>query len=511
MNFRVEGRPVIHLVLDGTRADVFYSMMDAGELPNIRRYVGDRGLRVENAFTSLTSTTFACIAVQLSGKVPAHLNFPGNAWLDRDTSVLRKINSSASVLRINTDITGPTLPEILAAQRPREWSAVIADNLTRGAAYANPLREWLGVGYFLQRWRIVDRFAFETFHDILIEANKRGTFPAYAFVHLIATDNHGHMHGPLSRELRDCLKHEDAQFGRLMRTFDAMGLTDKVCVLITADHGMMALEPQSLVLRDFISNSMGVPCGYLAVEEDMPIEKRRAALSKYRALDATSGDRYCFLYFSSPDKAGVADWGVRPSLDQLRRFRNDAGKSFDVPDLLRSQPGVAFVCARDEKGVCHVYGPKGYALVHAEGAVPKNRRYAYGVKEGQDPLGYQSVPLRSTGDMRFHTADEWFEATANSEYPNFVPEVYDLFDSARTGDLVLFAAPGWNFKSGNKGAHGGPHRDEMRVPMLMAGPGIPRRAVSRARTADIVPTVLDYMGVSPGEEFDGRSLLAKPQ
>jgi len=507
--FRIVGRPVVHLLMDGCRADVLYELADSGQLPNIKKYLVDRGTRVENAMASLTSTTFANISVQLTGKVPGHLDFPGNAWLDRKTFILRKINSARSVNRINTDITGPTMAETIGKERPDAWCAVIEDTLTRGARYANPLREWLGVCYFIRRWRLVDRFAIEAFHDVLLEANRRGTFPAHTFVHLIATDNTGHIFGPASQEYRDCIKHEDEQIGRLIRTFQAMGLADKICLVITADHGMAPVrDVQELILHDFITNSLGIRCAYEPVEEDKPIAQRQALLSQFRAVETTSGDRYCFVYLSNPDSnpQGLGRWSVVPSIEQMRHFRNDSGNVVNVVETLRRQPAVDLICARDDHTDCHIYSRSGESIIRATGDIGA-RRYAYSVKAGQDPLGYESVRLCSNDLSRFHTADEWFEATSASERPNSVPEIYDLFDSPRAGDLVLFAAPGWNFKDTYKGAHGAATRADMRIPMIIAGPGIRHGVLPRARAADLVPTFLDYMGIKSDVKFDGRSLL----
>jgi len=64
------------------------------------------------------------------------------------------------------------------------------------------------------------------------------------------------------------------------------------------------------------------------------------------------------------------------------------------------------------------------------------------------------------------------------------------------------------------GEHGGVlhgfthHREILRVPLLMAGPGVARgrRVEAPVSLVDVVPTVLDLLGVAPGEGLDGRSL-----
>jgi len=265
---------------------------------------------------------------------------------------------------------------------------------------------------------------------------------------------------------------------------------------------------QQLILHDFITNSLGIRCAYEPVEEDKPIAKRQVLLSRFRAIETTSGDRYCFVYLSNPhnNPPGVGEWSVKPSIEEMRHFRNDSGRVTDVIQALHTEPAVDLVCARDDHTDCHIYSRSGEGVIRATGDIGA-RRYAYSVKAGQDPLGYESVRLCSNDLSRYYTADEWFEATSASEHPNSVPEIYDLFDSPRAGDLVLFAAPGWNFKDTYKGAHGGATRNDMRIPMLIAGPGIRHGILPRARAADLVPALLDYMGIKSDVKFDGRSLL----
>ncbi len=49
----------------------------------------------------------------------------------------------------------------------------------------------------------------------------------------------------------------------------------------------------------------------------------------------------------------------------------------------------------------------------------------------------------------------------------------------------------------------------LHVPMLLAGPGVPagRRVDALARTVDLAPTLLELLGLPPGEGLDGRSLV----
>jgi arylsulfatase A-like enzyme len=87
-----------------------------------------------------------------------------------------------------------------------------------------------------------------------------------------------------------------------------------------------------------------------------------------------------------------------------------------------------------------------------------------------------------------------------------------MFDSRRAGQIVLFAAPGWDFGKKELGGHGSVMPSDMNVPYMFAGPGIPKgSSIRTARVVDLMPTVLDMLGCSERLQnmnlFDGKSVL----
>ena len=87
-----------------------------------------------------------------------------------------------------------------------------------------------------------------------------------------------------------------------------------------------------------------------------------------------------------------------------------------------------------------------------------------------------------------------------------------MFDHERTGDVCLFAKPGWDFGNTNKSGHGGLSRDETVVPLVFAGGGLPQGCrIPYARTVALVPTIVHFIrGETDAglfRQFDERSLL----
>jgi arylsulfatase A-like enzyme len=96
-------------------------------------------------------------------------------------------------------------------------------------------------------------------------------------------------------------------------------------------------------------------------------------------------------------------------------------------------------------------------------------------------------------------------------YPDFVPQIVELFDSPHAGDFVVFAADDWSCAGTLHGGHGSPRAEDMCVPLYFAGPDLPRGGrISYARLVDVMPTVLDLLGEADRAdlvEIDGASLV----
>nr|NIS09850.1 alkaline phosphatase family protein [Candidatus Dadabacteria bacterium]NIV41362.1 hypothetical protein [Candidatus Dadabacteria bacterium]NIX16275.1 hypothetical protein [Candidatus Dadabacteria bacterium] len=67
---------------DGARPDVFAQLLGRGDLPNISKYVVEKGT-CTNAVTVFPSTTGPAYTPYLLGKFPGRCNFPGIRWFDK--------------------------------------------------------------------------------------------------------------------------------------------------------------------------------------------------------------------------------------------------------------------------------------------------------------------------------------------------------------------------------------------------------------------------------------------
>jgi len=164
---------------------------------------------------------------------------------------------------------------------------------------------------------------------------------------------------------------------------------------------------------------------------------------------------------------------------------------------------VGFVAGRPRNGEIALFSPGGESRIRTvvEGG---ETRFSYAVVEGDDPLGYGGTgAAASLCEGRFSSSREWLEATCGLDFPDIVAQLPSLFEDRSRGDLYLVAADGWDFEETNISSHGGFQRDEMRIPLLVAGPRIRKGTFGPVRLVDLVPTILDYLGHGDRARRDG--------
>ena len=117
-------------------------------------------------------------------------------------------------------------------------------------------------------------------------------------------------------------------------------------------------------------------------------------------------------------------------------------------------------------------------------------------------------------DGEYHTGREWLAATIGTAFPDLPVQAAELFDSKRSGDLMVFAAENWDFAKENIAGHGSVLAVDMHMPLIIAGPGIRKHdVIPIARTVDVAPTIVEMIDPEklPEQRFDGRSLLDQLQ
>jgi hypothetical protein len=104
---------------------------------------------------------------------------------------------------------------------------------------------------------------------------------------------------------------------------------------------------------------------------------------------------------------------------------------------------------------------------------------------------------------------EWLDATWDGAFPDAPFHLLDQFRSRRTGDLLVIAREGYDFRKRfevpeHKAGHGSLIRAHMQTPVWSSQP-IPAAPL---RTVDLFVGMLDWLGVRAPEGIDGETVWA---
>jgi len=448
-------RRVVCILMDGVRHDVLHELLERGDLPNLAgRVIEPGGLTAGT--TVFPSTTGVAYIPILFGRYPGPANVPGIRWFDRAGvagGLLERWRAARSYCGpqagwINRDIDcGPSLfelvPESLAICTP------ITRGLGRGAHLMPVRRAILGAAaHYRGRYAALD---LAVAHAWIAAAGRPWRF---LFVAFPGPDGLTHLHDPGHPKVLEACRQIDDAFGEFM--WRARGTGEPPAVFVVADHGASPVSEHRDVALEL--EAMGIA----TIRHPLHVWRRRA-----RAAVMVSGNGAAHVYF----------------LDAL------AGASDLVERLIRL-PGVALGAYRDARsGVVVARGHLRARLTDEDG------RVTYEPLLG-DPLGLGRL-LRV--DDR-----ELLARSLTTEFPDAPRQLLQLLSSPRSGDVVLAAERGVDFRGRweipeHRSGHGSLIADHMLVPIAASIP-LPDVPV---RTVDLMPTMLDALGVPVPDGLDG--------
>ncbi len=490
--------------VDGVNAEIFAEMLAAGELPAIRKYFVDRGMYVPRAVANTPSVTLANQTSFVTGRFPGHHGVVGINWFDRNRLLWRNYETIVQKNALDGDYIAPTLFE----QFPDATTVSIFLQAHRGATKF--VENWTSAGapFYFGWYEFVDRLTLFRFGLVTDIARRRGRFPAVTVVYLLAPDFLAYAHGVWSEQYRHALRHTDRQIGRVLGDVARAGLLDEIVIALTSDHSLGEVT-RHFPIAKFLSDKVGLDIAPKQLWEQTPFEGRLAHYSKYQAVLYGSGDRYWAICLRRPirrggDVVGYEPWPVRPTSADLSDYPTAFGRR-NMPEAMVAQEAV--------DAVAYAVGPNRVRVRRKAGEVEFRQDggpgtpISYHLVGGEDPFGWEGVVPAEMLDGSPHPPRRWLEVTAATEYPDLPAQIVAYFRAPRAGDLAIFAEPGWDFRTANRAGHGGLRPSDMHVPILLAGPGVPKGRPAAARTVDLMPTLLKLLGrpIPPG--LDGESLI----
>jgi len=493
---KVPERKAVVFFVDGVRSEVFDEMLGGGQLPGIERYLVGRGVRVANAVTVAPSITYAVTTTLATGLVPGHHGVLGNKYFDPLRAMYVDYTTTKTYRDVDADYRAETVYEILEAT----FSVTIQTPVRRGAY--RKVDNWAssGVRWFFGQLLEIDALTAERFELIGAVAERGGRWPGLIFAYFPATDEMGHRYGPASARYRASLRNADEQIGRVCAALEASGLLETTYLLLVSDHGMAGCgEEEYLDVAGLVRQEYGLRVAESGPGRDVRFNERAAYFDGYDVVVANGGYRRVVVYLRHGEH-----WGERVGAERVRPLADRLGGEAAVALAAYPDGGTVVVQNGGGKGLIERQAGGQLGPLDAKG-------YRYRVIDGADPLGYDALLAGSVLlDGRYHSGRAWLAATAATQYPDAVVQLAELFDSRRAGDLVLFAAEGWDFAPEAIGGHGSVVAADMRVPMVIAGPGVKGGAtLETARTVDVAPTLVEMLEPTAleGRYFDGRSLL----
>lgn len=457
---------------DGARADVFEELLRRGDLPNISKYIVEKGTYT-NAVSVFPSTTGPAYAPFILGKFPGRCNIPGLRWFDRGVygSKLFSLYRSRSYIGhegflMNRDISKdtPTLFEML----PKSIS--ILNELSRGVSFRGDKTKFRRIYYkikshYTSRCDEVDTAAGRILLDSL-----RGN-PGFAYVVFLGIDTYSHLTHPFHNRVIESYVRIDMSVGLMGKMLESEGRLDETLLVIASDHGLTQTHSH------FDSVEFMNRLGYRTFYYPNVFKHWRNA----DAANMISGNAMAHIYVKNSVR-----WGKRSPFEELSR----------LIDKFLERPEVDIVAGLDEKGRVRIKSERGEAStwIDESGCIRYERIY-------NDPFGYNGLPEKTN-------TDEALRLSFHTEYPDAPLQLIQLLESPRSGDFVISAKRGFDLRLKHENpehcsSHGALFRDHIIVPLCMSV----KINKGFVRTVDIYPTILRLLGKNVPAGVDGVNLV----
>ena len=462
----------VFFLADGARMDVFEYLLERGDLENVQKYVVSPGKFLKGV-TVFPSTTGPAYTPYLLGRFPGRCNFPGIRWFDRryyagNPFSLRRFRSYAGpeAFLMNGDIESPS--PTLFGMIP--GSVSILNEITRDMSPASGNRTRYLKCYLVAKSHFTDRSSGVDAAAGRILLRSLDSGPRFVFCVFPAIDSYSHRHHPFHGKVMESYRRLDDYVGLAARKLKERGELEGTLFVIGSDHG---LTP---------THSHFDSVGFLLRRGLRPLYHTNV-FRHFLDADSSvmvSGNSMAHYYFKN------ADGWERPTL---------CGETEDVVNELCDRPEIDIVCARADAGEVKVKSSRGEAFVGRDADGRVRCRAVSG-----DPLDFGP---RSETDAVPPLGD-----SLDSDYPDAAVQILQLFESPRTGDVVVSSRPGYDLRATHenpehRGSHGSLRRDHMLVPILMSR----KTRRDHARTADVFPTILRHMGLRVPDGVDGEALF----
>ena len=430
------------LVADGARPDTLAGAMDAGHLPTLAA-MRDAGsaTAVTSVFPSVTGPAYVPF---LMGIHPGAAGVPGIRWWDRaGTHAYAHGNARSYVgfeaLRQDDDLTREHKTLFELAERPLAAMTPIGRGLGPRARIGAeltmaPRLAWTHFRGDVSAWLRLER----TLADRFI-ARVAAEEPDLAFFAHPCVDKFSHQLGHEAPAVLEALRVVDETAARLRD--DAARRGRRLDLIVVSDHGHSPVsEHDELVdaVRELGHGVLAHPWTF-AGGTDVAV--------------MVGGNAMAHLYVDLDDR-------------RRRWWPRLAARWEPLAEAMLARASVELLLLPHGPHACEVRsGARGSAMLSRDA-----RGLLHYHPGSGDPLGLAAA-LGASGALEGFTDRDAYDATRETDHPDSLVQVLALAGSARAGDLIVSAAPGWDLRERwepipHVSTHGSLRREHMLVPLL---------------------------------------------
>ncbi|MFX0031229.1 MAG: alkaline phosphatase family protein [Promethearchaeota archaeon] len=522
---------VILCIIDDVSSEYFFSLINNGFLPNFKKLMIG-GTFSKNCITDFPAITFPAQVSTITGTYTGDYRseychgVPMYEWMDRSYSppILRSYGTYGSekriqIYNINEDMGDrcKTLIEMIDEGN----SVSIPQFINRGTNFFFPERKpklilyYLFIKYYPRIKEMMVRANTIIIKKLLKTFENPENFfelkepPIVSLLWFVTSDLLMHVFGYDSLLYKLNLRHIDKVIGFLIKELDKVGYLNDTLIAITSDHGNYKTNKIGSLDTFFKKNC-------LTQFHPRKNPKGNMDLAEFGGLG--------FFYFKENNPYSNKIWR-HPKIETLRNYGQKKVNLFQ--ELFRIE-GTELMYYRDydnsiDKGRIFLKRKKqnneGFitGFIEYEGN-SKNLKTKYMVEEHveKDIFGYlhdeRAIKLM---DNKYHTIDEWLEATYHLDFPLYPDLLVRHFKNPRSSDIIISTEGriAYNIKHGRRTSnnyylHDIGLRKCSVVPLIISGSDeIPNGEIEYCKITDIVPTLLNMLGKNPHESVIGRSLI----
>ena len=455
----------VFVLMDGAQPEVFRRLVERGDLPHIARHVVEPG-GLTTGTTVFPSATGVAYVPFLFGRYPGPMGVPGLRWLDRAEAAgswraqwrAARSYCGAQVGWLDDDLApSPSLFSLVAESRA--ICTPITCGLRPGAHLIPLTRAFLGtVAHYAATYQALD--------DAVARAWLAAAGGAWRFLFVVfpGIDGLSHHHRPEHSRVLAAYRAMDRALGAFAARAARRG--PPPLYVLSSDHGFS-------VIREHVDVAEWLEArGIRTLRHPVHVWRRAA-----QAAVMVSGNCAVNLYWEP--RSGRA--APRPESELPADLLRDLVALRGVRLAAWRREGGGLVIARgdDRAHLADVDGRVVYTPTHG------------------DPLGLGAGSL-CLGDRAM------LEASRATPFPDGPRQLLQVFETARTGDVVLASEEGIDFRGPweipeHRAGHGSFGREHMDVPIAASVP-IPAVPV---RTVDLMPTILEHLGIALPPGLDG--------